>query len=940
MDVHKENIDSPQPRRGVTFGTSRSSRALQARTNKAGPARRAAKPAAREPSVFDIDDDAFADDFKDEMMAGPDEDDSEEETVHGADLLQASTATKRRMTAGARGTDRRLSAFPANKRLSIMAPAQRVNSAGETQSDPRMSLAARPRAVARPSPQRVRARPKDSPRKTAAPASLDLLTASTGSADAEEAGETTPGGTVVSPPAPEEASNEPLQVFTEAPSVAPEVSVQSVDLLTLIDEVPDIGVEWDRMMGGSLDSKEEIQMRLVQSGKIESWVAKSRQQRSVMVTKFTQMQKLVNAQWQKSDELELAAAQSQALMATNRVVEREGDRLKLKMDTLEQENVRLKAAVAESKKQVAAAAKKSTSQSQEHSAEKERLQSSTTALQAQLTQTTADAAAAATAADVAFKQMKSDLSKQIKGLESQVAQKDEEASQADSLTESMEQHLAKAEAASARLKEELASVQAELEDKLESSEKGTTEALEQVAELKKQLAEEEKAVVLGEQKMADAEAEFEDKLEAAEKMAESVKSAAETVQKELKQQKEERQELQAALKERDEVTMPAMERAVAEQKQRLEAAEKAAAGAAAELKEAQETIDASEEQTTVLKERLEDTTAIAQALRNEAKSVGAEKEALNAEISQLTQQCEVSTASAAQLQEKVDAMQGRQAETDAEKARVQDELEEANSLQQRFAHQVEVLSSQMTQTASIVEQIRSEKEAESAKAAAMAEQFEPLKAETKKLHAEKAELADENSRLAIRMKLLEEQASGSDLTQIGAATDSEFQRKQHASLNEEVAALREKCIAQASELANAHMQIAGGELQRRQMHNLICELKGNIRVFCRVRPLMEHDGDDSAPPIIRYPKSSVDDKEAIEVATESDAQIKQQFGFDKVFQQSSSQADIFREVSSLVQSAIDGYRTHHHLFVLASSLQTCRPRVPSATNRVASLLLL
>ena len=84
MDVHKENVDSPQPRRGVTFGASRSSRALQARTNKAGPARRAAKPAAREPSVFDIDDDAFADDFKDEMMAGPDEDDSEEETVHGA----------------------------------------------------------------------------------------------------------------------------------------------------------------------------------------------------------------------------------------------------------------------------------------------------------------------------------------------------------------------------------------------------------------------------------------------------------------------------------------------------------------------------------------------------------------------------------------------------------------------------------------------------------------------------------------------------------------------------------------------------------------------------------------------------------------------------------------------------------------------------------------
>ena len=39
----------------------------------------------------------------------------------------------------------------------------------------------------------------------------------------------------------------------------------------------------------------------------------------------------------KEHHIELAAAQSQALMATNRVVEREGDRLKLKMDALQVE---------------------------------------------------------------------------------------------------------------------------------------------------------------------------------------------------------------------------------------------------------------------------------------------------------------------------------------------------------------------------------------------------------------------------------------------------------------------------------------------------------------------------------------------------------------------------------------------------------------------------
>ena len=39
------------------------------------------------------------------------------------------------------------------------------------------------------------------------------------------------------------------------------------------------------------------------------------------------------------------------------------------------------------------------------------------------------------------------------------------------------------------------------------------------------------------------------------------------------------------------------------------------------------------------------------------------------------------------------------------------------------------------------------------------------------------------------------------------------------------------------ELEQAEQRIYDGEAIRRKLHNIIQELKGNIRVFCRVRPI-------------------------------------------------------------------------------------------------------
>ncbi|KAL5579168.1 hypothetical protein UlMin_011610 [Ulmus minor] len=107
-------------------------------------------------------------------------------------------------------------------------------------------------------------------------------------------------------------------------------------------------------------------------------------------------------------------------------------------------------------------------------------------------------------------------------------------------------------------------------------------------------------------------------------------------------------------------------------------------------------------------------------------------------------------------------------------------------------------------------------------------------------------------------------------------------------------------------LVDAELQIVEGEKLRKKLHNTILELKGNIRVFCRVRPLLPNDGAGTEAPVISYPTSTEALGRGIDVL-HSGGQ-KYNFTFDKVFSHDASQQDVFVEISQLVQSALDGYK--------------------------------
>ncbi|CAK9142309.1 unnamed protein product [Ilex paraguariensis] len=108
-----------------------------------------------------------------------------------------------------------------------------------------------------------------------------------------------------------------------------------------------------------------------------------------------------------------------------------------------------------------------------------------------------------------------------------------------------------------------------------------------------------------------------------------------------------------------------------------------------------------------------------------------------------------------------------------------------------------------------------------------------------------------------------------------------------------------------SRLAEAEQKIIEGEKLRKKLHNTILELKGNIRVFCRVRPLLSDEGSLTETKVVSYPTTTEALGRGIDLMQNGQ---KHCFTFDKVFLPDAAQADVFVEISQLVQSALDGYK--------------------------------
>jgi kinesin family protein C1 len=151
--------------------------------------------------------------------------------------------------------------------------------------------------------------------------------------------------------------------------------------------------------------------------------------------------------------------------------------------------------------------------------------------------------------------------------------------------------------------------------------------------------------------------------------------------------------------------------------------------------------------------------------------------------------------------------------------------------------------------------------------------------------------------------------------------ESEFNlelNKLNSSKEEECAkllALKEECRQFNQDIENFNSSIKEEEQYRRFLHNQLQEMKGNIRVFCRIKPdksntfkykiqsMFETANIKESLTIIEPIQSSKSAKSS--PVKKSDKSYT--FSFDKIFDELSSNGDIFEEISQLVQSSLDGF---------------------------------
>ncbi|XP_076908373.1 kinesin-like protein KIN-14T [Bidens hawaiensis] len=101
------------------------------------------------------------------------------------------------------------------------------------------------------------------------------------------------------------------------------------------------------------------------------------------------------------------------------------------------------------------------------------------------------------------------------------------------------------------------------------------------------------------------------------------------------------------------------------------------------------------------------------------------------------------------------------------------------------------------------------------------------------------------------------------------------------------------------ELATLNQEVCRLNAQRRQVLNQFLQLKGNIHVFCRIRPALNGETFSHQRPVVPLDSSGI-------VINFSENKRKL-YNFDMVLHPGSTQDEVFSEIEPVIKSALDGY---------------------------------
>lgn len=184
---------------------------------------------------------------------------------------------------------------------------------------------------------------------------------------------------------------------------------------------------------------------------------------------------------------------------------------------------------------------------------------------------------------------------------------------------------------------------------------------------------------------------------------------------------------------------------------------------------------------------------------------------------------------------------------------------------------------------------------EAAKKAAEAAQLEAV------AEAEVAKEAEQEEALsALRTELEGEHAAAMAKVEDEVRTRTLAENEANLKAAQEEADQRVK--DKEAEMMGFKLQYSEEVKRRRAIHNELMELKGNIRVFARCRPVLPMEREKGNDELAAY--FPFEDEV---VVSADDLGSRKKFSFDRVFTPESTQPEVFTDVQPMVVSAMDGY---------------------------------
>mmetsp|Transcript_9693 Transcript_9693/g.17973 ORF Transcript_9693/g.17973 Transcript_9693/m.17973 type:complete len:1185 (+) Transcript_9693:55-3609(+) len=246
-----------------------------------------------------------------------------------------------------------------------------------------------------------------------------------------------------------------------------------------------------------------------------------------------------------------------------------------------------------------------------------------------------------------------------------------------------------------------------------------------------------------------------------------------------------------------------------------------------------------------------------------------------------------------QDQHRLDQLESSHSEQLQSNARLQAQLESAESEKERLTSLLaESQSDLSTQKAALREAATSQQ--------SLREELAGVRATLEVTSDQATSLKQEKHVLELEFHSYKEHHGSSNERQMEAITELKLvvdrlnQKVDNQQL--ELGVQQGNMMEQQSYVKNLERQLCQAEKTRRDLHNAIQELKGNIRVFCRIRPALPSRE-------VALQCSDAANKLCLTYGSES-----YNFAFDNIFGVTTSQVDIFEEVTGLVQSALDGYK--------------------------------